>query len=81
MKLDEIFRDPTDSLIYMERYVNKGSPSGFTDKYTVSARYDPKSDYPSFDLPLFSFPIDEIIFFNGEYSREYPELIIEKENI
>lgn len=50
MNLSSIVRDPTTSLIEMERYVNDGSPSGFTFVYTTSERTRPRSQSPHFRL-------------------------------
>jgi len=40
----------------MERYVNIGSPSGFTDKYTTSLNTSPKGPNESFYLCSIEFP-------------------------
>lgn len=50
MNIIEIEKDPTNSLIYLDRYVNDGSPSGFTEKYRTSESTDPFSIKKSFHL-------------------------------
>jgi hypothetical protein len=49
--LRELEKDPADAWLYLERYVNEGSPSGFTDRWRPPARYDPRLDGTAFDLP------------------------------
>lgn len=39
-----------DTFLYLERYVNNGSPSGFTDKYTTSEQTSPFGRNKSFFL-------------------------------
>lgn len=39
--------------MYMERYVNDGSPSGFSFTYSTSKQYSPKYGARSFELNLF----------------------------
>ncbi|WP_420601501.1 hypothetical protein [Flagellimonas sp.] len=43
---------PSKSLIYMERYVNDGSPSGFTFKYSTSKDYSPRFGKEKFKIPI-----------------------------
>jgi hypothetical protein len=81
VKLEEIYKHPIESLIHMERYVNKGSPSGFTKKYTVSKRYDPRSNYKSFELPLFSFPKKDLVIFREEHIIRFPEICENEQNL
>ena len=42
--------------MYLERYVNDGSPSGFTDVYTTSSGTRPKDSTTSFSLCSVKFP-------------------------
>lgn len=81
MKLEEIYKHPIESLIHMERYVNKGSPSGFTKKHTVSKRYDPRSNYKSFELPFFSFLKKDLVIFREEHTIRYPEICENEHNL
>lgn len=55
------------SLIYMERYVNDGSPSGFTFSHSCSKEYSPRHGKNSFNVPIINS--DKIITYsiNHEY--------------
>jgi len=73
MKLDRIIKDKEKSYIYMERYVNNGSPSGFDRMYTSSKVTAPRSKSPDFDLLVLKFDesidiktIGEDVSFIGE---------------
>lgn len=57
MKIEEIKNNPDITLRYMERYVNSGSPSGFTKKNTTSRNTSPFSDNDAF--ALYSMYLDE----------------------
>lgn len=50
MILDQISANPSDALVSMERYVNDGSPSGFSFTHTTSAATCPRSSVDSFRL-------------------------------
>ena len=50
MKANNIFDNPTDMYVYMERYVNEGSPSGFTTVHTTSYDTNPFTGKESFNL-------------------------------
>ena len=67
MLIDDILKRK-DALLYLERYVNKGSPSGFTNKYTVSKRYHPIHPSPFFELPVIQFPLKDCLIF-PEFAR------------
>lgn len=54
MLLSEIIDDPIGSLNYLERYINDGSPSGFTQKYRPSEETDPFKGNPSFKLAIYT---------------------------
>lgn len=56
MLLREIAAGPTSARRYMERYVNNGSPSGFTHKYTTSPETSPFGATPAFTLLTASLP-------------------------
>src|ERR1051325_695548 len=60
MLLGDISRDLTVARRYMERYVNDGSPSGFTERHTSSAETSPFGVVPHFRLWSASVP-DECI--------------------
>lgn len=42
--------NPDETFIYLERYVNDGSPSGFTEKYNTSEITNPLGPNPCFEL-------------------------------
>ncbi len=48
MDLDTILSDPQSALGHLERYVNDGSPSGFTALHRTSSLTDPFGDQTSF---------------------------------
>lgn len=52
MKLEEISSDPYKALIYLERYVNDGSPSGFSQNNSMAKEFIPDSSNPYFYLPV-----------------------------
>ena len=60
MKYETIRSNPLAALMYLERYVNKGSPSGFLAEYATSAATTPASLLPFFDLPLLSVPNEHL---------------------
>src|ERR1051325_3289088 len=60
MLVDEILRAPACARRYMERYVNNGSPSGFTQLYNCSPETSPLGDTPAFELFAAEFPDDVI---------------------
>lgn len=43
MRINKLITEPRDALNYMERYINDGSPSGFTWKYSTSELTSPMS--------------------------------------
>lgn len=52
MLLEQIIDDPQKALIYLERYVNNGSPSGFTCINQTSYETSPASDKDFFCLDM-----------------------------
>lgn len=50
MKLAALLEFPWVALDHLERYVNVGSPSGFSDSWTTSPETAPRSNVPSFLL-------------------------------
>lgn len=56
MKIDELLKDNTASLDYMERYINDGSPSGYTRKNTTSEFTNPFSNKKWFNLYCLYYP-------------------------
>jgi hypothetical protein len=68
MKIDYIEKNPKEALIYMERYVNSGSPSGFTWINQTSFDTSPLSESKYFKLKMLfndSIKIKRL----GEYPR------------
>lgn len=55
MELKEFVLDPVGSYLKAERYINDGSPSGFTEINTTQGETSPKSACVSFKLPLLCF--------------------------
>lgn len=55
MRLDRIIKDKERAYIYMERYVNNGSPSGFDRKNTSSKYTAPRGKFPNFNLLVLRF--------------------------
>ena len=50
MKANNIFDNRMEMYVYMERYVNEGSPSGFTTVHTTSYETNPFTGKESFYL-------------------------------
>lgn len=53
--------DSSSDFLHMERFVNIGSPSGFTDLYTTSPKTCPRGDCESFHLCSIEVPDSVII--------------------
>lgn len=66
MKAKELFTDKEAKYIYLERYVNDGSPSGFTEKHTTSDETNPFKGIDNFHILEFDDSNDECIFL-GEH--------------
>ena len=58
MLLSSILARPLNSLQYLERYVNDGSPSGFTEINRPSPQTDPFGFTPHFELQVARGPAD-----------------------
>lgn len=56
MILENINLDSFKDYLHMERYVNRGSPSGFTEKYTTSPHTSAKGTNEKFYLCSVDFP-------------------------
>jgi len=52
MRLNRFYSDPQESFVYSERYLNTGSPSGFSSINEVSPRFQPIDGDRSFLLPF-----------------------------
>lgn len=93
MKAKDIFKDIDKAFIYMERYVNDGSPSGWTKKKTTSADTNPLTGKVSFPLVEFNdsqmhsviIGEDNPIFTGVNYchpdSREYNSEVLQNNSI
>lgn len=66
MLLDNIVNNKEPSYIYMERYVNDGSPSGFDRVHTSSEKTSPRGSNDSFELLIIQFNEDIEIRSIGE---------------
>lgn len=55
MELKEFIKNPLDAYLKAERYINEGSPSGFSEIHTTQGETSPKSACKSFKLPLLNF--------------------------
>jgi hypothetical protein len=63
MRLEEIFDTPIPTFIHLERYVNDGSPSGFTGQRGVSPAYAPRGPAQDFEVPVLLMPNDDVVSF------------------
>lgn len=57
MKLKKLINSPDEGLNYIERYVNDGSPTGFTWKNTTSEKTRPRSLIDAFSL--YKMPVQQ----------------------
>ena len=79
MQLSKIIENPKSSLVYMERYVNNGSPSGFTEKYNTSDLTNPFSPSKSFKLLYIQSNGPKVQIYNhGDFSSLDNEPILDK---
>jgi hypothetical protein len=58
MLIEKIIREPMQAFIYMERYVNKGSPSGFSSRNTTSPATSSRTGTATYELPYFEISKD-----------------------
>lgn len=87
MDVKKIFENPIRSFIYMERYINDGSPSGWTHKRSTSPNTNPFSKIEGFYLYKIKdscFDTIEIgqpdsIFFNVNYC--HPDSILKNSKV
>ncbi|MCM1118341.1 MAG: hypothetical protein NC543_03180 [bacterium] len=86
MKLEYIINNPENALDYMERYVNDGSPSGFSQKYTTSEQTSPFGNREWFFLYSINFPTqlsicigDLPLFLRKKYPQD--SILIHPDNI
>ena len=78
MQLQKVLIEPIETLIYLERFVNDGSPSGFTHKYTTTREYDPFIGVECFRLPLVHIPFSQTRIY-GKVSSNDEELFFDTE--
>lgn len=76
MLLESIEKHPQRSLRYLERYVNDGSPSGFTEKYRTSSATDPFGFTPWFHPYFHSYEERNIEIFGS-----IPESLVGEEGV
>lgn len=62
MNAKELFTDKENKYVYLERYVNNGSPSGFTEIHTTSNETNPFRGIDRFPLLEFNDTKDECVF-------------------
>jgi len=60
MRLRDIQTNPLVARRYMERYINNGSPSGFTQKFTSSTETNPFGNVPFFNLWAVTLKVDRV---------------------
>ncbi len=65
MKLENINFDSSSDFLHLERFVNDGSPSGFTDTYTTSFLTSPRERFESFYLCGLKFHDESILQIYG----------------
>jgi len=68
MNAKELFLDKKSKYIYLERYVNDGSPSGFTEIHTTSDRTNPFIGEDRFPLLEFNDTDMECIYYGNKHS-------------
>lgn len=49
----DVLGTSAESMLYLERYVNNGSPSGFTWRHTSSPGTRPSDSFEPFEIPIF----------------------------
>jgi siderophore synthetase component len=73
MRLVELLHRPSDAYIHMERYVNDGSPSGYSEKWTTSPETSPFGNVPAFNLH--KVEQIELHIVNSENTYSLPDFI------
>ena len=77
MKIDAFFNNRIETYLYLERYVNNGSPSGWHNKHKTSYETNPFTGKPSFrllkfkdnDLPSYLIGDSNPLFFEANYAH------------
>ncbi len=75
MKISDYINNPIESYIKAERYINNGSPSGFTIN-TTSVDTSPRQGKKTYDLGLYVFQEEIIIKNVGETINVIPSNVI-----
>lgn len=70
-RLDNLLTHPLSTFQFLERYVNDGSPSGFTEHYRTSPQTDPWSDVPHFNLHFLEDSSDSFDTFGESTANPY----------
>ncbi|TCL58873.1 hypothetical protein EDD76_10543 [Kineothrix alysoides] len=86
MDARKFFTDLNDSYIFMERYMNSGSPSGFTEVNKTSEETNPftgKSQFPIFyfdDSDLESYILGEELpeFWSNKHNFAHPDSVLSR---
>jgi hypothetical protein len=71
MDLEEFVVNPRAAYLKAERYLNSGSPSGLSQRYTTSERTQPRSSTPSFELSIIRFGDDVALEDVGDRCDRY----------
>lgn len=65
MDLSQVLARGDETLCYLERYVNAGSPSGFTGRFTTSSETSPAGKASSFRLLVAQVDRSQVVFEGG----------------
>lgn len=68
MTISQIFSDRIEAFLHLERFVNKGSPSGFSDQNMPSLGTRPQDNEKDFGLPCLVLKNDRIVA-SGDVAR------------
>ncbi|MBI5275981.1 MAG: hypothetical protein HY854_05920 [Burkholderiales bacterium] len=63
MKIHEVFENPLSGLLAAERYVNDGSPSGFSSASELSLQHRPLEGSETIQIPVFYVPWERVVSF------------------
>ncbi|MBU0678980.1 MAG: hypothetical protein KJ626_12790 [Verrucomicrobia bacterium] len=73
MQLAQVIEQPIEALVHMERYVNKGSPSGFTFLHSTSPETAPHGPARPFSMPYVRLKANDCRVF-GDADRVPPAM-------
>jgi len=74
VELGEILNNPSSALLQLERFVNKGSPSGFHTLEGVSWQTHPENESDHYKLPLVKFRESDVEF---SYHGSLPDALMD----